>query len=73
MFTGSLQLCVWGWGETLGREEEEKPGKSCCDPLLGDRIVEGVEVLCPRSSESRADRFADGFGVGSEMKGRDHG
>mgnify|MGYP006996446797 CR=1 FL=1 len=73
MFTGSLQLCVWGWGETLGREEEEKPGKSCCDPLLGDRIVEGVEVLCPRSSESRADRFADGFGVGSEIKGRNQG
>ena len=49
MFTGSLQLCMGGGGETLGREEEEKPGKSCCDPLLGDRIVEGAEVLCPRS------------------------
>lgn len=31
--------------------------------------MEGRSV-CPRSFESRADRFADGFGVGSEMKGR---
>lgn len=60
-------------GETLGRDEEEKPGRSGCDPLVGGENRGGGRSVCPRSFESRADRFADGFGVGSEMKGRDQG
>lgn len=29
--------------------------------------------MCPRSFESRADRFADGLGVGSEIEERNQG
>ena len=53
--------------------EQEKPGRSGCDPLVGGENRGGGRSVCPRSFESRADRFADGFSVGSEMKGRDQG
>lgn len=36
-------MCA-GWQERLWGEEEEKPGRSRCDPLVGERTVEGTEV-----------------------------
>lgn len=59
----------------MGTEEEQ--GGGCVMAHWGTkpewRPWRGQKCVCPRSVESRADRFADGLGVGSEIKERNQG